>query len=68
MKQTIELEGNRKAVVEIPYSKLAQYSKNENIAQDSSCCDSKVVLIGCGGCSSKSRQNNFELKSIISDL
>lgn len=67
MKQTIELEGNRKAVVEIPYSKLTSNSSTP-YQQASHCCDSKVVLVGCGGCPSKGRQNNAELKAIISEL
>lgn len=66
MKQTIELEGNRKAVVEIPYSKLTGNSTAyQQAPQNSHCCDSKVVLVGCNP---RGRQNNAEIKTIISEL
>ena len=61
MKQTIEFSGNKKAVVEIPYSKLTGQSTAYQYQQGNQgdpCCDSKVVLVGCGGCSGKGRQRN----------
>ena len=69
MKQTIQLEGNRKATIEIPYSKFTASASNyQRAAKESTgCdCDSKVIMMNCGG--SNTRSNNFELKAIIADL
>lgn len=69
MKQTISLEGSRKAVVEIPYSKLTSTSNAyQRTTQESNCCDGKVVVLGYGGCPSKNKQSNNEINAILADL
>lgn len=56
-------------MVEIPYSKFTSSSNAyQRATQDSNCCDGKVVVLGCGGCSSKSKQNSYEINSILADL
>jgi hypothetical protein len=65
MKQTIELEGNRKAVVEIPYSKLtAQSTLYKQNQQTSDCCESKIVLLGFGQNCGKGRQSNIQMSAL----
>lgn len=63
MKSTIPLQGDKKAVIEVPYSKLiaAQINSRGPIQQEQSCCDSRIIIGSVGG---KSKQN-LELKKMI---
>lgn len=63
MKNTIPLQGDKKAVIELPYSKImaAQMNSKGPIQQESSCCDSRIIIGTIGG---KSKQN-LELKKMI---
>jgi len=63
MKSTIPLQGDRKAIIELPYSKIitAQMNSKGPIQQESSCCDSRIIVGNIGG---KSKQN-LELKKMI---
>lgn len=52
MRSTIELPSQKKAVVEIPYSKLAPVKEKEEAHV---CCESKVVVTGGGSTRSSSK-------------
>ena len=60
MKQTVELESGRKATVDIPFNKFSYNASNyQRNTQDAGGCDSKVVLLNCGGgCKSTKRTDN----------
>ena len=79
MRHTVQLEGNRKATVEIPYSKLTGNSHNltgnsHNLTGNSqyqratheNCCEEKVIQLNCGGCKSTSRSSSVEMQAMIS--
>jgi hypothetical protein len=66
MKSTIPLQGDKKAVIELPYSKIiaAQMNSKGSKQQEQSCCDSRIIIGSIGG---KSKQN-LELKKMIDEL
>jgi hypothetical protein len=63
MKSTIPLQEDKKAVIDLPYSKImaAQVNSKGAVQQESSCCDSRIIIGTVGG---KSKQNT-ELKKMI---
>ena len=69
MKQTVELQSGRKATVDIPYNKLNYSAANYRNTREVDSGDSKVILLNCGGgCQSNRRNDNSEIKAIISEL
>jgi len=68
MRHTVELQGNRKATVEIPYSKLMGNSQYQRTNNHENCCEEKVIQFNCGGCKSTSRSSSAEMQTIIAEL
>jgi hypothetical protein len=69
MRQTVELEGGRKATVDIPYSRFAGTGQQfQRMGHEGQCCESKVVLLNYGGCSGGTRSSTFDMKTVIADL
>ena len=65
MKSTIQLSGERKAVVDIPYSKLVPLQDKSKEAPSHSCCESKIVVTG--GESSKS-SSKLEIRRMVEEM
>lgn len=62
MRSTLQLQGDRRAVIDIPYSKLGLGggSKTEGEHQ---CCDSKIIVTG-----GKRSSYNMELKKMVEEM
>lgn len=65
MKQTFVLEGDRKAVVDIPYNKLMGQQPTNQRQESGRCCEKKFVMTG--SCGNKG-QDNYELKKWVEEL
>ena len=64
MKSTIQLSGERKAVVDIPYSKLVPVQDKSKEAPHS-CCESKIVVTGGGSSKSSSK---LEIRRMVEEM
>ena len=58
----MQLQGDRKAVVDIPYSKLGLGSNKAE--GEHQCCDSKIIVTGAG----KRSSYNMELKKMVEEM
>lgn len=62
MRSTLQLQGDRKAVIDIPYSKLGL--GNNKVESQHQCCDSKIIVTGSG----KRSSYNLELKKMVEEM
>lgn len=62
MKNILQISGDRKAVVEIPYNKLTNLQQNVKPNPQSPCCESKIIVSSSG---SKRGLSNIDLKKMV---